>query len=205
MRSFFGIVNPMIKAIIFDFFDVFRTDAYKAWLKANGIPHKGEYFEASRQMDVGTITTQQFLERLSRLSGREVTQQEMDASAEVDEAVVEVAKGLKAGYRIALLSNAPSSFIRELLAVHELEQHFHEIVISSEVGMVKPSVEIFEYTLARLGVSASEALFIDDNPGHVAAAEKAGITGIQFYSAGQLEDALVKLGITIADKKEYRK
>ena len=105
---------------------------------------------------------------------------------------------LKAKYRIALLSNAPSAFIRELLAAHELERHFHEIVISSEVGMIKPSTEIFEYTLSRLGVPAVEAIFIDDNPGHVAAAEKLGITGIQFLSAKQLRSDLIKAGIQIS-------
>lgn len=185
----------MIKAIIFDFFDVFRTDAYKAWLKTNDIPHEGEYFEASRQMDLGNITTDEFLERLSKLSGREVTLEEVDGAATVDGAVVEIARGLKDNYRVALLSNAPSAFIRELLATHDLEQLFHEVIISSEVGMVKPSAEIFEYTLAQLGVPASETVFIDDNPGHVAAAEKVGITGIQFHSADQLKTALKKLGI----------
>lgn len=187
----------MIKAIIFDFFDVFRTDAYKAWLKANNLKLEGEYFEASRQMDLGNITSKEFLEWLSRLSGREIMHEEIDASAKVDEAVVGIAKGLKADYRIALLSNAPSAFIRELLAVHDLEQHFHEIVISSEVGMVKPSAEIFEHTLTKLGVQASEAIFIDDNPQHVAAAEKIGIHGIQFFSATQLEGELAKLGVGV--------
>lgn len=185
----------MIKAIIFDFFDVLRTDAYKAWLQTNKIPHEGDYFEASRQMDLGNITAKEFLKRLSQLGGREITHDEMESSAQVDKAAVEIVKSLKANYRIALLSNAPSAFIRELLEVHKLEQHFHQIVISSEVGMVKPSAKIFEYTLAKLGVMADEAIFIDDNPGHVAAASKMGITGIQFLSANQLKEELAKMGI----------
>lgn len=180
----------MVKAVIFDFFDVFRTDSYKAWLRANKIPHEGDYFDANRQMDLGNITTEQFLARLSDLQGRYVTSEEIDATARVNEEVVAIAKGLKPKYRTALLSNAPSSFIRNLLAVHDLEQHFHEIVISSEVGMVKPNPEIF-----KLGVSASEAIFIDDNPGHVAAAEKVGIKGVQFISANQLKKDLHSIGL----------
>lgn len=185
----------MIKAIIFDFFDVFRTDSYKAWLQANDIPHAGAYLEANRQMDLGNITTEQFLEQLSELQGRRVTGEEVDANTRVNEEVVAIADSLKPNYQIALLSNAPSAFIRELLAVHDLERHFHEIVISSEVGMVKPSAEIFEHTLTKLQVSASEAIFIDDNPGHVAAAEKVGIAGIQFFSASQLKEDLLKAGV----------
>ena len=187
----------MIKAIIFDFFDVFRTDAYKAWLQRNNIPHEGDYFEASRQMDLGKLTPETFLERLSELRGRPVTLGELEASASLDEAVVEIARSLKPDYRIALLSNAPSAFIRGLLSEHDLERHFHKIVISSEVGMVKPSAEIFVHTLRELGVRPSEAIFIDDNPGHVAAAERVGITAIQFISAEQLKTELAKAGIKV--------
>ena len=188
----------MVKAIIFDFFDVFRTDSYKAWLKANNIPHEGDYFDVNRQMDLGTISNEQFLEKLSELQGREVTAAEIDATATVNDDVVAIARALKPKYRIGLLSNAPSAFIRNLLSVHDLERHFHYIVISSEVGMVKPSSEIFKYTLDTLGVSPTEAIFIDDNPGHVAAAEKIGINGITFSSAGQLTGELIKAGIDIS-------
>jgi putative hydrolase of the HAD superfamily len=187
----------MIKAIIFDFFDVFRTDSYKAWLQANNIPHEGGYYEANRQMDMGAITVDEFLEQLSELQGRTITFEEIDATAHVDEEVVRIAQHLKPTYRIALLSNAPSDFIRNLLATHDLERHFHEIVISSEVGMVKPSAQIFEHTLAQLGVEPSEAVFIDDNPGHVAAAQKVGITAIQFTSATQLKGALTAIGVAV--------
>jgi len=185
----------MIKAIIFDFFDVFRTDAYKAWLKTNDIPHEGSYLAASHEQDMGTITTAEFLQRLSQLSGRDITREELDAGAKVDLQVVEIAKALKKRYRTALLSNAPSAFIRELLAEHKLTRHFDEIIISSEVGMVKPSAEIFEHTLAKLGVTASEAIFIDDNEHHVQAAKKLGIQGIQFVSASQLQESLAELGV----------
>lgn len=157
----------MIKAVIFDFFDVFRTDAYKSWLVANAIPHEGEYFEASRRMDMGELTPEQFLEELSRLQGRPVTLQELETNAKLDEAVIAIAETLKENYSIALLSNAPSAFIRALFAEHDLERLFHEIIISSEVGMVKPNVDIFELTLQKLKVAPSEAIFIDDNEKHV--------------------------------------
>lgn len=180
----------MIKAIIFDFFDVLRTDAYKAWLHANTIPHEGAYFEASRQQDIGEITNEQFIERLSDLTGRLVTHEEIDATAMVDREVVDVVEALRRTYKTALLSNAPSALIRGILKEHRLEQYFDEIVISSEVGMVKPDAEIFRYVLRRLGVAAEEAVFIDDNPGHVKAAEGVGISAIRFVSAPQLVENL---------------
>lgn len=185
----------MIKAVIFDFFDVFRTDAYKSWLAANDIQHEGEYFEASRQQDMGEITVEQFLQKLSRLQGRTVTLEELETNAKLDSEVIEIAEEVKKDYRIALLSNAPSAFIRGLFAEHNLERLFHEIVISSEVGMVKPNADIFELTLQKLRVLPSESIFIDDNEGHVQSAQKVGIRGVQFTSAAQLKKDLLAMGI----------
>jgi putative hydrolase of the HAD superfamily len=185
----------MIKAVIFDFFDVFRTDAYKSWLAANNIPREGEYFETSRRQDMGEITIDQFLQELSRLQGRPITLQELESNATLDTEVVAIAEALKKRYRIALLSNAPSVLIRGIFAEHNLERLFHEIIISSEVGMVKPNADIFELTLRRLNVHSSEAMFIDDNEKHVQAAERVGIKSMQFVSAAQLKNDLFELGL----------
>jgi len=93
----------MIKAIIFDFFDVIRTDAYNSWLKTNGIVREGEYFKAAQMQDMGQITLEQFLERLSQLTGRTVTFEEVDASASVDNEVVRVVESHRGRYKLALL------------------------------------------------------------------------------------------------------
>jgi len=37
----------MIRAIIFDFFDVIRTNPYKSWLESDNITREGPYFDAS--------------------------------------------------------------------------------------------------------------------------------------------------------------
>ena len=65
--------NPLIKAIIFDFFDVIRTDGYKSWLRTNNLRHEGPYYEASYRQDLGEITLDQFLGLLSELRGRRIT------------------------------------------------------------------------------------------------------------------------------------
>jgi HAD superfamily hydrolase (TIGR01509 family) len=185
----------MIKAIIFDFFDVIRTDAYKAWLNANNIPHTGPYFDASYQQDMGNITVDDFLDLLSKLQGRPVTREELDASAKVDQDVVEIIAQLRKTYKTTLLSNAPSAVIREILAEHDLEKYFDVIIVSSEVGYVKPSPEIFNLTLEELGLTVAEAIFIDDNKKHTDAAAAFGIQSIQFHSAKQLTEELHNIGI----------
>ncbi len=44
------------------------------------------------------------------------------------------------------------------------------IVLSCEAGYAKPDVRIYQAALRKLAVAPSDALFIDDTPGHVTAA-----------------------------------
>src|SRR5882672_956100 len=81
----------MITAILFDFFDVFRIDVYKAWLAANNLRREGDYAEVSRQLDMGEITTEQFRQRLSDLIGHTVTFEEIDGAASLNDEVVKIA------------------------------------------------------------------------------------------------------------------
>jgi epoxide hydrolase-like predicted phosphatase len=185
----------MIKALIFDFFDVIRTDAYKAWLAANNVAHESPYYDVSYQQDIGAITAEQFLERLSELMGRQITFEEVDGAATVDEEVVKIVAKLSKAYKLALISNAPSKLIRGILAENNLEKYFDVIIVSSEVGMVKPSPEIFQLALQKLGVNPAESIFIDDNIGNVEGAAKIGIHSIQFESAAQLKADLAELDV----------
>jgi putative hydrolase of the HAD superfamily len=180
----------MIKALIFDFFDVIRTDAYKSWLKANGIAQEGPWAYAAHLQDVGTIDTERFLEQVGELYGKTLTRADMDATATVDQEVVALIAELHQTYPLALLSNASSALIREIIADNDLEKHFDHIIVSSEVGLVKPQPEIFQLALQKLGIEPEEAVFIDDNERYVQAANDLGIHGVQFISATQLRQDL---------------
>lgn len=189
----------MIKAIIFDFFDVIRTDAYKAWLSNQNYKREGQFAELSEKMDRGDITDKEFLETLGRICGRpaEVVLEEMEADTKVDMNVVRIIDKIAGAYKIGLLSNSPSNFLRDLLHDNDLEKYFDVIVISSEVGMIKPNADIFQYILQKMNVQPEETIFIDDNPSNVKAAAELGITGVHFTDALQLEDSLKKLQVTL--------
>lgn len=97
----------------------------------------------------------------------------------VQEVVVQWVRRLRPdGYRTALVTNNVRElgpFWRPMVPLDEL---FDEVVDSSEVGLRKPNPEIFALTLERLGVAPERAIFVDDWPGHVAAARSLGLTGI---------------------------
>ncbi len=58
------------------------------------------------------------------------------------------------------------------------------VVLSCEVGSVKPYPEIYATALDDLGVAAADAVFIDDQPAYCVGAQAAGIRPIQIVRGG---------------------
>ncbi|MDF1563623.1 MAG: HAD family hydrolase [Deltaproteobacteria bacterium] len=82
----------------------------------------------------------------------------------VDPAVPALLGRLGERYRLALLSNYPSGpAIREGLDRLDLSRHFETIVVSGEVGFVKPHPRPFERLLEGLGLPAEACVYVGDN------------------------------------------
>jgi len=188
-------------AIIFDFFDVVHNDPFLRWLKSHGLKREGALHEASVELDKGRITTSEFFDRLQKLTDQSASEiaDEMTSFHGYDQDVMDLIRILSKDYRVGLLSNGPSGFVRELLTNAGIEDAFHHIVISSEVGMVKPDPEIFQHILSRMSAKPNTTIFIDDNPKNVAAAVKLGICGIQFVGIQDLRVSLQKLGVKLSE------
>ncbi|WP_066482599.1 MULTISPECIES: HAD family hydrolase [unclassified Sphingomonas] len=76
-----------------------------------------------------------------------------------------------------------------------LFDRFRDIVVSGEERLVKPDPAIYRLALARFGLRAEEAMFIDDNPANVAAAAALGIHAIRFEAAAGVRAELRRLGL----------
>jgi HAD superfamily hydrolase (TIGR01509 family) len=187
--------NVMITAIIFDFFDVFRTDSYKAWLLKNNLQRTGVYAEASMLSDQGKINSDEFYRQISEATGRAVTPEEVDDTAVLNTDMVNLARRLKIHYQTSLLSNAPGDFVRNLLDEYNINDIFDDILISGETGLIKPHADSFQNALKVMNVTASETLFIDDNVYNVQSADELGICSIVFTSVDQLKKDLVLIEI----------
>ena len=73
---------------------------------------------------------------------------------------------------------------------------FDDIVVSGEIGIVKPDRRIFQLAIDRFKLHSPErALFIDDRTENIEAAQEFGIRGIHFRSPQQLETELRNFGI----------
>ncbi len=99
-----------------------------------------------------------------------------------------------AGYKTALLSNAPIEFAEYMRANVEWLKTFDVSIFSAEIRLIKPGPGIFRRCLQELGVEAQEALFIDDVAANVEGARAAGLAAVGFSSMAQLAGDLETLG-----------
>ncbi len=83
------------------------------------------------------------------------------------------------GIEICILSNISLYFAEHYREIPIL-RFFDKFVFSSECGMTKPDIEIFQHTLSKYGFVPSETLFVDDRSDNVSGARNAGIHGYVF-------------------------
>ena len=83
-----------------------------------------------------------------------------------------------AGFVTGIITNNVVEFRDHWRAMLPVDELFDFVVDSSEVGIRKPNPAIFTHALSLAGVTAVEALFLDDYAGNVTAAEALGIRSI---------------------------
>jgi glycerol-3-phosphate dehydrogenase (NAD(P)+) len=108
-----------------------------------------------------------------------------------DKAMLDYCRSLKPRYRLYLLSNN-YNVVSPILRKEGLTSIFDGAVFSNEVHLIKPNKGIFQYLLNKYSLRPKNCLFIDDMKANVLAAEKAGLTAIQFKSLSQLKAYLEK-------------
>lgn len=109
----------------------------------------------------------------------------------LDTELVEYLRGLRGRYRTGLLSNAFSDLRQVVTERMKFADAFDEMIISSEVGLMKPDPAIYNLAAERLNVSTQEAIFVDDMTANVEGARAVGMHGIQYRSTPQV---LAELG-----------
>lgn len=95
------------------------------------------------------------------------------------------------GARMALLSNAPSSFAR-VAERQPWAEHFTHLVFSGDLRMAKPDAEIYTALVGKLGVDATDCLFVDDRQTNVDGALAVGMPAHRWTSADELATTLIR-------------
>lgn len=109
---------------------------------------------------------------------------------------VEILAGLRnRGVPLFALSNwSTETFVRVRHQFPFLDW-FHGMVISGEVGLVKPDSRIYELLRDRHSLVPERTLFVDDKARNVEAARNVGFQAIQFTSPGALRAYLEEMGL----------
>jgi epoxide hydrolase-like predicted phosphatase len=154
--------------------------------------------ESGKRAQKGEISVEEHLENVRNrlncsLEDFKVMVDVFFAEDELDLDLVNYVRNLHQSYKTALLSNATDDLRKRIADVWHFEDAFDTMVISGEVGMVKPDPCIFRLALERLGVKAEEAVFVDDVSSNVDGARAVGLQAIQFQTAQQVRLDLGKL------------
>lgn len=210
--------QPLVDALVFDWGGVLTVSVPEfvgAWLHAEAIDREA-YGRVMREwlgrdalpdnpvfrLETGELTVPQF-ERL--LAAELITTtgaaiddtgllKRMFGGATPDPAMVElVRKARAAGLHTALLSNSwGEGYPKDLLV-----ELFDTIVISGRVGLRKPDERIYRHTLDRIGVAAERAVFFDDAPVNVEAAQAVGMHAFRHTTADDTRANLATLGVNL--------
>jgi 2-haloacid dehalogenase len=101
----------------------------------------------------------------------------------------------QAGYPLYGLSNWSAEKFPIARSKYAFFDWFAFILVSGDVGVVKPDARIYRVFLEQVGRPAGECLFIDDSPANVAAAEALGFQAVRYESAAQVRRQLAELGL----------
>lgn len=198
---------PFIRAVIFDFGGVLvRTEdrtprnrlAARLGMGYDELNNLIFDSPSSQQAALGQISVSKHWEAVRTSLGLspeafQTVQAEFWEGDVLDTSLVDFVRALRPRYQTALLSNAWDD-LRQVLE-HRLKilDAFDQVIISAEVGLVKPDERIYRLAVERLGVAPGEAVFVDDFAHNVEGARLAGLHAIHFRSTDQARAELEQL------------
>jgi len=188
-----------IKALIFDYYGVISTDAL--WALSGVSPDDGpdeKFHKIAAQHNLGKLNWTEFADRIAQEIGKsseEVTR--AYAQNRLNFPLIDSIRDVKSKYKIALLSNASRTDLEPIFEKSGIDNLFDCLVVSSDVGLVKPDPKIYAIALDNLGVSPDEAVMIDDQIHNVNGAIHAGLSGVHYQNLQQLKSDLSKMGVTL--------
>jgi epoxide hydrolase-like predicted phosphatase len=100
----------------------------------------------------------------------------------VDYELIDAIRSHRGPYKTAMLSNAWPNLRPVIENEWKFADAFDVMVISAEVGMVKPDARIYQHTLDALQVESSVSVFIDDFVENVDGARAVGMHAIHFQN-----------------------
>jgi len=192
--------NRNYSAVVFDLGNVLipfdysimkrRLDEVKAGLGEEFYRFYIDNYETHRNLERGKITTDDFITAMLVKCDGSIDQDTFcrfySEIFTVNEDVAELLPVLKQKYKIILLSNTNAIHQEYGYKQYSFFEHFDKLILSHEVGAVKPEPEIYKAVEKFTGFPPEEHIFIDDVADYVEGARRAGWDAVQFLNYQQL-------------------
>ncbi len=153
--------------------------------------------ESARKASLGEISTDEHWEAVARRLKQPVTEApsirtEFFAGDVVDRGLLSYIRTLRPGIKTGVISNAWPD-LRDYIVENKFDDAFDNLIISAEVGVMKPDLKIYQLALKQFSVRADESAFVDDSAANVQAARSLGMHAILFQDSPQIQTELKAL------------
>ena len=150
----------------------------------------------------GHIGTDDIVKHLNNALNLQLTNEQFEllwtATFDEDMQMAELLQDLRKQMPLYLLSNTNDVHYRYIEDNFNISRHFQELILSYEVGWIKPEPEIYHEILKRSGMKANQCLFIDDLEPNIKGAQAVGLHAHQFIGIDDLRQKLHAFGIKIS-------
>jgi epoxide hydrolase-like predicted phosphatase len=203
-------------ALIFDFGNVVAHFDYRKACEHYGrrLGITGEAFlervrregfsELVREYESGQISAEAFSRGVCALAGLDIAHDEFAAAWSdifwLNRPVAELVASLKRrGYTLVLGSNTNDLHAAQFRSQFaDTLAHFDRLVLSYEIGHIKPSAHFYHACAEAAGRMPAECVFIDDLAENVEGARAAGLSAIHFRDVPSLLPELRALGVEVS-------
>lgn len=162
-------------------------------------------YEIHRRFERGQYSVDEFMEIVMSVLENKVRREDFyqiySRIFTVNEDLVAVLPKLKRNYKLVLLSNTNAIHEKYGWKDYVFLKYFDKLVLSQEVGAVKPEGEIYEAVESFTRRLPQEHFYVDDVPEYVAAAKARGWDAVQFVGNQTLFKEFDKRGIDWRDEK----
>ena len=200
-----------VEVVVFDLGNVLNAwDPRHLYRKLFDCEHEMEWFLAhvctsawNLEQDRGRRWTEAVAERIALFPEHESLIRVFDerwhemVPGAIDGSVAILEDLAAADVPLYAVTNFSSEKFREYRARFRFVDRFRDIVVSGDVGLLKPDPAIYRLLLDRHRLEADRAVFIDDSPANVEGARAVGMHALRFTGPEALRLDLRALGLPV--------
>ena len=191
-------------AIVFDLGNVLIPFDYSKAINKlneveNGLGNRFyDFFKSNynlhREFEIGKISEKEFINKILSIVDHKIDEKTLcKYYADIfslNEDLISLLPTMKKNYKLFLLSNTDSIHKKYGWEKYDFLKYFDKLILSFEVGAVKPDEKIFREVEKASELPSSEHFFIDDIQEYVEGAKNVGWDAVQFIDYQKLMNDL---------------